>query len=141
MWPNKVQCKLTLHPEISSVGRYHMLVFASNDLLNKSGASQSALTSSIDVIRQFPPTLIELAVFHPLSERFEWEDIPAGVKDFAEMRTYGRSKTEDAYDVYGVPKEQGLIAVIRPDGYIGMLAPLSGHAEVEAYFDSCLVRV
>lgn len=109
--------------------------------MNKSGASQSALTSCIHIIRQFPPTLIELAVFHPLSERFEWADIPVGVKELAEMRVYGRSKIEDAYDVYGVPKEQGLIAIIRPDGYIGMLAPLAGHGLVEAFFDSCLVRV
>lgn len=118
-----------------------MLVFASNDLLNKSGASQAALTSCIDIIHRFPPTLVELAVFHPLSERFEWTDIPAGVKELAEMRVYNLAKAEDAYDVYGVPKDEGLVAVIRPDGYIGMLAPLSGLAQVQAYFDSCLIRI
>ncbi|KAH7393851.1 putative phenol monooxygenase [Phaeosphaeria sp. MPI-PUGE-AT-0046c] len=130
-----------IQDEVSPVGRYYMLVFASSDFMNKSGASQLALTSCINIIDQFPPTLISLAVLHPLSERFEWTDIPAGVKELAEMRVYGLSKTQDAYDIYGVPKEQGLIAIIRPDGYIGMLAPLSGHAQVQAYFDSCLVRV
>lgn len=85
--------------------------------------------------------MIGLAVLHPLAERFEWTDIPAGVKNLAEMRVYGLSKTEDAYEIYGIPKEEGLIAVVRPDGYIGMLAPLSGHAQVKAYFDGCLVRV
>lgn len=59
----------------------------------------------------------------------------------AEMRMYGLSRNEDAYDVYGVSKDQGIVAVIRPDGYVGTLASLSGIAEVESYLRSCLVVV
>lgn len=92
-------------------------------------------------MRRFPAGTIDLAVLHPLETRFEWTDIPPGVKEAAEMRTYGLSRKEDAYDIYGVSKSDGIIAVVRPDGYIGTLASLSGTGEVEAYLRSCLALV
>jgi len=125
--------------ELPPVGRYRILVLASNDLLDRLGASQSALVSCVENIKQFPASMIDLVVVHPLIVRFEWTDIPSGVKEIAEMRIYGLSNKEDAYKIYGVSKNGGLIAVVRPDGYIGMLAPLSGSALVEAYFRDCLI--
>ncbi|KAI5461880.1 putative phenol monooxygenase [Mariannaea sp. PMI_226] len=130
-----------LQDEMPSIGRYHVLVLASNDLLDKSGASQSAIQSSIDIIQKFPTGVVNLMVIHPLEERFEWTDVPPSLKTFAEMRTYGLAKSEDAYEIFDVSKEEGLIAVIRPDGYVSMLSPLSGSELVEDYFNSCLVRI
>jgi phenol 2-monooxygenase len=124
-----------------SVGRYRILVLASNDLLETSGSSQSALDSCVDIIEKFPAGVIELIVIHPLAKRFEWSDLPPRIKEVAEMRTYGLAKTEDAYKVYGVSKESGMIAVVRPDGYIGMLSSIVGVGSVEEYFRSCLVSV
>lgn len=124
-----------------STGRYRILVLTSNDLLDKSGASQVALLSCLDIIQKFPAGAIDLLILHPLRDRFEWSNIPLGVKTCAEMRTYGLAKKEDAYEIFGVSKDEGLIAVIRPDGYVGMLAPLSDPQLVEAYFSGCLVRV
>lgn len=126
-------------PEIPPVGRYNILVFTSNDLLNKTGVSQSALLSCIETIQHFPAGLINLMVLHPLTERFEWHDLPSAVKEVAEMRTYGLAKKEDVYEIYEVSKDQGLIAVVRPDGYIGTLTPLMGAASVKDYFSSCLL--
>lgn len=135
------QHKLTRPIEMPSTGRYHILVLASNDLLDKSGASQLALLSCIDVIQKFPAGATDLVIVHPLQKRFEWTDVPPGLKTFAEMRTYGLAKKEDAYEIFDVSKDEGLIAVIRPDGYVGMLAPLSGSKMVEAYFTGCLTSV
>ncbi|CAF3596620.1 unnamed protein product [Fusarium graminearum] len=106
-----------LQDEMPPTGRYHLLVFASNDLLDKSGASQSALQSAIDIISKFPQGTINLVVIHPLATRFEWTDIPAGVKKIAEMRVYGLARKEDAYETLGVSKNDGVIAVVRPDGF------------------------
>jgi phenol 2-monooxygenase len=92
-------------------------------------------------MQRFPAGAIELAVLHPLKTRFEWTDLPPNVKEAAEMRTYGLSRKEDAYEIYGVSKDQGLIAVIRPDGYVGTLAPLSTPKEVEEYLRSCLILI
>lgn len=133
--------KLTRTTELPSVGRYRIMVLTSNDLLDKSGLSQPSLLSCTQIIQKFPAGTIDLAVIHPISRRFEWTDIPAGVKEIAEMRTYGLSRNEDVYDVYGVSKDKGVVAVVRPDGYVGTLTSLSGTAEVESYLRSCLVVV
>ena len=127
--------------ELPSVGRYRILVLASNDLLDRTGASQRALLSCIKIIHQFPVSMIDLVVLHPLAKRFQWTDIPLGVKEVAEMRIYGLANKEDAYEIYGISKDEGVIATVRPDGYIGMLAPLCDSEMVEAYFRGCLVRV
>ena len=128
--------------EIPSTGRYRILLLASNDLLDASGASQAALTSCVATMQAFPAGVIELVVLHPLTQRFEWTDLPACAKQTAEMRTYGISKREDAYDVYGVSKASGIVATVRPDGYVGMLSSLSDAAtSVEAYFRGCLASV
>src|SRR5687767_3815817 len=116
--------ELTFTTEMPSIGRYYMLVLTSTDLLNEAGASQSALRASIDIMQKFPQNTIDLVILHPLNERFEWTDLPPSVKIFAEMRVYGLARKEDAYEVFGVSKDHGLIAVIRPDGYIGTVAPL-----------------
>ena len=116
-----------------------MIVFASNDLLDKSGVSQPSLQSCSEIIQRFPEGTIDLVCLHSLETRFEWTDIPPNVKQLAEMRTYGLSRKEDAYEIYGVSKDEGLIAVVRPDGHVGMLAMLSSTEEVEDYLRSCLV--
>ncbi|EUC41785.1 hypothetical protein COCMIDRAFT_8539 [Bipolaris oryzae ATCC 44560] len=128
-----------LHDEMPSLGRYRVIILASKDLLDKSGVSQSALVLCSEIIEQFPAGTIDLVVLHPLKERFEWTDIPPIVKQLAEMRTYGLSPKEDAYEILGVSKDEGLIAIVRPDGYIGTLVPLSVTNEAEEYLRSCLV--
>jgi phenol 2-monooxygenase len=130
---------LNLALEMPSIGRYHILILTSNDLLDKSGASQSAMTSSINTIQRFAKDTIGLVVLHPLKDRFEWTDLPADLKKVAEMSIYGQARNEDVYEAYGVSKDQGVIAVVRPDGYIGTMAPLLGAKVVEAYFRGCLI--
>lgn len=115
-------------------------MFASNDLLEPSGASQSALRSSVEIVKGFPKGTVSLAVVHPLDKRFGWPDLPQGVKELAEMRVYGLAKKEDIYEVLGVSKDNGSVAVVRPDGYVGMLAILAGIDHVREYLDGCLVR-
>ena len=42
-----------------------------------------------------------------------------------------------AYDSYGISKDDGAIIIVRPDGYVGIVAPLSeeGVKEVNEYFE------
>jgi phenol 2-monooxygenase len=134
-------CRLIQITELPSVGRYRIIVFSSNDLLDRSGITQSSLVSCIESMQKFPAGTIDLVVLHPLKTRFEWTDIPPRVKEAAEMRTYGLSRNEDAYEIYGVCKDKGLIAIIRPDGYVGTLAPLFSTKDIETYLRSCLILV
>ena len=76
---------------------------------------------------------------HPkLSGRFDWKDVPSGLKQHAEMRFHDGSVLEDAYKTLGVPVDQGAIAVVRPDGYVGTLAALADVERVERYLRKCL---
>ncbi|KAF4951218.1 hypothetical protein FGADI_7623 [Fusarium gaditjirri] len=101
-----------LQDEMPPTGRYYIIVFTSNDLLDQSGTSRAALQSSVDILQKFPKGTVAPIVIHPLTSRFEWTDLPAGVKTFAEMRTYGVSKKEDVYKVLGVSKDDGVVAVL-----------------------------
>lgn len=38
------------------------------------------------------------------------------------------------YDTYGIDSCKGALVVVRPDGYVGMVAPYEGVGDVEQYF-------
>lgn len=42
------------------------------------------------------------------------------------------------YEVYGIDPEEGAIVVVRPDGYVGMVAPFESIQDVNDYFASFL---
>ncbi|CAD0015202.1 unnamed protein product [Aureobasidium pullulans] len=130
-----------LHDELPSNGRYRLMVLTGSDLLEPDGQSQKALEAYATIADKHPAGSIDFAVLHPLKERFEWTQIPPCVKRLAEMRTYGLAKTEDAYKIYGITKEQGAIVTIRPDGYVGALCRLSALDTVEKYFQGCLITI
>ena len=81
--------------------------------------------------------MVELVVLHPLKTRFEWTQIPTGVKKLAEMRFHGCTE-ENAYKIYGVPQSLGALVIVRPDGVIGLVAHLEAYGEVSYYFRACL---
>ena len=51
---------------------------------------------------------------------------------------HGRSGGE-GYAKYGLDEHAGAIVVVRPDGYVGMVAPLEGVKELNGYFESFLL--
>jgi phenol 2-monooxygenase len=118
-----------------------LVVFAANDMLGHDSVSQLVLNSCGEIMLSHPAGSIDFAVIHPLRERFEWTDLPKCTKEFAEMRTYGLSKKEDAYEIYGVAKDQGAVIVVRPDGYVGIISSLSSLDQVKGYLNNCLVSV
>ncbi|CAD0087747.1 unnamed protein product [Aureobasidium vineae] len=130
-----------LQDELPSNGRYRLLVLTSTNLLDPSGYSQKALKACADIVESHPAGSIDLVVLHPIKDRFEWTQIPSDVKKLAEMRTYGLTKKEDAYDVYGISRGEGAVAVVRPDGYVGVLCRLSAPGIAEDYLGGCLVTV
>lgn len=67
-----------------------------------------------------------------------WTDVPEVLKAEAEMRFYNGTELQHAYATYGVDTEEGAVAVVRPDGYVGTLAALADVERVEAYLGGCL---
>ena len=91
------------------------------------------------LVSQFPASVIEQIVLHPALHRsFEWDDIPVCVKQDAEMRFYDGSALDDAYSMYGVDPAKGALAVIRPDGYVGIVVRLDEVVRVEDYLKGCI---
>ena len=43
------------------------------------------------------------------------------------------------YEKYGIDKQKGAIVVVRPDGYVGVVAPFENLADVDAYFAGFMV--
>ena len=43
------------------------------------------------------------------------------------------------YATYGIDAQKGAIVVVRPDGYVGMVAPFEHLQDVDAYFASFMV--
>jgi phenol 2-monooxygenase len=131
-----------LYDDLPSTGRYRIVVFTTKDLTQSRGASAIALENICSkIIPTFPSDTIELVVLHPFRERsFEWDEIPACVKDFAEMSFYGLVD-EDTYGIYGISEEQGALVVVRPDGYVGLAKMLEEAELVRRYFRGCLVQV
>ncbi|KAI2669723.1 hypothetical protein CBS147355_9717 [Penicillium roqueforti] len=128
-----------IHDDTLSTGRFRILSLLSTDLLDRKGTSVKALDEISRLVARFPPTLVGQIILHPhINEAFEWEDIPDCVKEQAEMSYYDGSNPEDAYKIYGVDPAQGALVVIRPDGYVGIVAGLDGAAKVEEYLRRCI---
>ncbi|KAJ2999383.1 hypothetical protein NUW54_g6948 [Trametes sanguinea] len=44
------------------------------------------------------------------------------------------------YERYGIDPQHGAIVVVRPDGYVGIVAPFEELKDVNAYFDSFMAK-
>ncbi|PYH98473.1 hypothetical protein BO71DRAFT_416286 [Aspergillus ellipticus CBS 707.79] len=131
-----------IQDDLASTGRFRVLTFTSDDLLHADGVSARALTSVSNLLGSFPRGVIEQIVVHPqLGRNFEWEDIPACVKEQAEMRFYHGHDPDNAYQTYGVNPQQGAVIAVRPDGYVGVIARLSDVGWVEEYLRRCIRTV
>ena len=81
-------------------------------------------------------------MLYPLkSNTFVWVDILEVVKTKAEMRFYNGTKLENVYTIYGIDPEKGAVAVVRPDGYISIVAGLASTSRIDAYLKGCLRTV
>lgn len=127
--------------ELSSIGRYRILVFTARDVACTGGSSADYLVQLCDsIMPQYPAGVLELLILYPPREnRFEWVDLPKCVKRDAEMRIFGA--TEEVYNKYGVDTTRGAVVVVRPDGYVGTICAIEDGEGLTSYLDDCLVRV
>lgn len=69
-----------------------------------------------------------------------WNDIPHEVKQCSEMSFYSGYEMDDVYDIYGVDPSKGALAVVRPDGYVGVLAELGDVKRIDDYLGRMICR-
>jgi hypothetical protein len=86
--------------------------------------------------------VIEQVVIHPRLDRdFMWNDIPNEVKQYSEMSFYSGHELDDVYKAYGVDIAKGALAVVRPDGYVGIVVALEDAERVERFLESLICTV
>lgn len=125
--------------DLPSTGRFRILTLTSSDLLDPESTSATTLNKISALTQAFPQAIIEQIIVYPrLPREFSWDDIPANVKIHAEMRFYNGYDLDDTYKIYGVSTSQGAVVVVRPDGYVGVVAPLDDTSMVEAYLRTCI---
>lgn len=129
--------------DFPSTGRFRILCLTSSDLLEPEGTSAKTLnTIGASIISRFPESLIEQVVVHPrVSRDFVWQDLPRELKNHSEMRFYSGYEMDDVYKIYGVNPAEGALAVVRPDGYVGVTAELGDVNRIEKYLERCLRTV
>jgi hypothetical protein len=133
---------LTKLLDFTSIGRFRILCLASTDLLDPKGISAKALAALSGIISRFPKSVVEQVVIHPrLSRDFMWNDTPSEVKQHSEMAFYSGYEMDDVYDIYGVNPAAGAIAVVRPDGYIGIIVSLSDVERAQSYLETLIRTV
>ncbi|OJI99218.1 hypothetical protein ASPVEDRAFT_125606 [Aspergillus versicolor CBS 583.65] len=129
-----------IQDELKSTGRFRILSLVSHDLLEPQGVSSTTLKAVIALSQRFPATLIEQIILHPrLSGELTWESIPICLKEEAEMSLYSGYELQDAYQIYGVDPAKGALVVVRPDGYVGVVAHLNDVGRVDAYLNRLIV--
>ncbi|KAJ5123080.1 hypothetical protein N7448_009177 [Penicillium atrosanguineum] len=128
-----------LQDDFASTGRFRILCLASTDLLDPDGTSTQTLTQLGAMIPRFPLSVLEQVAVHPRLEKdFMWTDIPRELKQYSEMSFYSGYEIDDVYGIYGVNPAEGALAVVRPDGYIGVIAALGDVKRVESYLESLI---
>ena len=50
-----------------------------------------------------------------------------------DITVYGHAGGK-GYEAYGIDRAQGSVVVVRPDGYVGMVAPVDGIKDLGDYF-------
>lgn len=54
------------------------------------------------------------------------------------MSFYSGYELDDVYGTYGVDPEKGALAIVRPDGYIGVVASLSHVSRADRYLETLI---
>ncbi|CAL5868961.1 uncharacterized protein PFLUO_LOCUS3189 [Penicillium psychrofluorescens] len=128
-----------LQDDFPSTGRFRILCLTSSDLLNPRGISAQTLKQLSQLIGRFPQSLVEQVAIHPrLPKDFMWNDVPSELKLRSEMSFYSGYEMDDVYGIYGVKPEKGAVAVIRPDGYVGVVAELADVGRVATFLEKCI---
>ncbi|KAI9373249.1 thioredoxin-like protein [Aspergillus egyptiacus] len=131
-----------IQDDLASTRRFRIVSLVSHDLLNAESISATAMKATSAIVHQFPPSLLEQIVIYPRwPGEVTWKNIPGCVKEQAEMSFYNGYDLEDAYQIYGADPAQGALVVIRPDGYVGLVAQLSESSRVEGHLSRIITRV
>jgi phenol 2-monooxygenase len=141
---------------LRSTGQWRIVVFAGDvsnktqmDRVQKLGEALSSLESFISrftprgksinsvieilTVHSAPRTSVELHgfpdIFHPFSEREGWDYWKIYADDLSYHEGHGQ-----AYDNYGVDKNNGCVVILRPDQYVSWIGDLEDVNDMDRFF-------
>jgi phenol 2-monooxygenase len=141
---------------ITADGRWRIFVFDSNE--NASGASARLRglcaflgESTGSPVRKFTPAGADIdsvidvrAVFQQSHRALAIETMPAfmlprkgryGLTDYEKMFCPDLKSGHDIFDMRGIDRSAGCMAVVRPDQYVAHVLPLDAHGELAGFFE------
>lgn len=133
-----------LQDDMPSTGVYRLLVLLPSAFRATPGDFAGLLTAySADIPARFPQGAVETVIVFP-GERgnLEWTDFPACVRAQGEWTVLG-DHYGCVYGTFSVDVAKGAVAVVRPDGYVGVVAGLQegGDGVVDGWLRGVLVGV
>lgn len=131
-----------IHDDIPSTGRYRIVVLLPVQFKTNSAAFEGLLEALVDTVPgYFAQGAVETVVVFP-GERgnLEWGDFPECVRERSEWLVLGDCFGE-AYKKWGVDEEKGAVTVVRPDGYVGVVAGVEEGREVVVAFLKGVLKV
>ncbi|EJC99951.1 uncharacterized protein FOMMEDRAFT_92013 [Fomitiporia mediterranea MF3/22] len=137
-----------IQDSLPSDGRWKLIVFTGN-LGEEEGARrrvQEFAEGDNEAIwkkekREWDEVFEIVSVMAGKKEVVDYTDVPAVLRShwtkvFVDDEDVQHVKGGKAYATYGISPERGAVVVVRPDGYIGLVAPLGGEgvSALETYF-------
>ena len=63
-----------------------------------------------------------------------------GLRNYEKMFCPDLKNRNDIFDMRGIDRSRGCVAIVRPDGYVAHVLPLDAYAELEAFFDGFMLQ-
>ncbi|KAH9944956.1 FAD binding domain-containing protein [Epithele typhae] len=142
-----------IHDLLPSDTRFKILVFVGNTVAPTQPARVQALADQMAAPESFlqkfgkgkPEAIFDVwSISSAKKTELNYTDLPRLFRPhwskvlLDDVDMYGRSGS-GGYKKYGIDEEKGAIVVIRPDGYVGVVAPFEGLADVETYFSGFMI--
>lgn len=132
-------CPRDIHDDMPSTGRYRVIVLLPEAFRAEPASFGGVIRNLVEAVPgSFAEGVVETVVVFP-GERggLEWTDFPGCVRELSEWLVLGGHYGE-VYKTWGVDESRGAVVVVRPDGYVGVVAKLEGVEDVVAFLKGVL---
>jgi phenol 2-monooxygenase len=146
---------------VKADGRWRLFLFAGREDTGAAGSGVAALCGFLandpqSPVRKYTPagedidSVIDVrATFQQGHRELAIEAMPAfllprkgryGLRDYEKIFCPDLKSGNDIFEMRGIDRQQGCIAVVRPDQYIAHVLPLDAHDKLAAFFDGFMWR-
>ncbi|KAL4251565.1 PheA/TfdB FAD monooxygenase family protein [Abortiporus biennis] len=128
--------------------RFKILVFAGNTANASQLDRVKVLAENVEtgVLKKFGNEVFDiLSISSAHKEKVNYTDLPEVFRShwskvlLDDEDMFKRSGSGKGYEYYGIDTEKGAVVIVRPDGYVGMIAPFEKVEDIETYFAGFMI--